>query len=52
MGEIGVLGVVGVFDVLGRTGRIGNKGSGVKARGYVATRSPQLYLLMTTVPRA
>ena len=38
--------------VLGRTGRIRNKGSGVEARGFVATRSPQLYLLMTTVSRA
>ena len=38
--------------VLGRTGRIGDKGSGVEARGFVATRSPQLYLLMTTVSRA
>ena len=35
-----------------RTGRIGDKGSGVEARGYVATRGPQLSLLTTTVPRA
>ena len=28
------------------------KGGGVEARGYVATRGPQLSLLATTVPRA
>ena len=43
---------LGLNRCIGYEGRIGIKGRGVEARGYVATRGPQLSLLMTAVPRA
>ena len=43
---------LGLNRCIGRKGSMGNEGRGVEARGDVATRGPQLSLLMTTVPRA